>query len=91
MAKKGRAWKMERTVVHKKGGGTRSNRYSDSDFEKKPPPGSRKQYWHPSNNRYQKNPHCIGPTARNTCCRCSSRRGPTTTARGEPLSTSEHG
>jgi hypothetical protein len=56
MAKSGRAWKLERTVVHKKGGGTRSNRYSSNDGPK-PAPHSRKQYWHPGNERYQKNPH----------------------------------
>lgn len=60
MPKRGRAWKMERTVVHKKGGGTRSNRYSGSDSGKKPAPGTRKQYWHAGNGRYQKNPHYKG-------------------------------
>lgn len=60
MAKKGRAWKMERTSVSKRGGGTRSNRYSKSDSSPKPSPGTRKQYWHPGNNRYQKNPHYRG-------------------------------
>lgn len=57
MPKKGRAWKMERTSVRKSDGSTRSNRYSNSDSSKKPAPGTRKQYWHPGNNRYQKNPH----------------------------------
>lgn len=53
--KSGRAWKMERTVVHTKSG-PRSNRYAKSDGPK-PAPHTRKQYWHPGNNRYQTNPH----------------------------------
>lgn len=60
MGKRGRAWKLERTVVHKSDGTTRSNRYSDSDRGKRPRPGTRKQYWHPGNDRYQKNPHYRG-------------------------------
>ncbi len=60
MAKRGRAWKLDRTVVHKQDGGTRSNRYSKSDSSQKPEPGTRKQYWHAGNNRYQKNPHYKG-------------------------------
>lgn len=40
MAKRGRAWKLERTVVHKSDGTTRSNRYSDSDRGKRPRPGT---------------------------------------------------
>lgn len=56
MAQKGRSWKMDRTVVHKSDGTTRSNRYTPSDGPK-PAPHTRKQYWHPGNNRYQKNPH----------------------------------
>lgn len=60
MAKKGRAWKMERTSVRTNGGTTRSNRYSKSDSSAKPEPGTRKQYWHPGNNRYQKNPYFKG-------------------------------
>jgi hypothetical protein len=55
MAQKGRAWKMDRTVVHQ-GGKTRSNRYSGGDGPK-PPPHTRKQYWHPGNGRYQRNPY----------------------------------
>ena len=56
MAKRGRAWKLERTVVHRAGRPARSNRYASSDGPK-PKPHSRKQYWHPGNGRYQKNPH----------------------------------
>jgi hypothetical protein len=55
VAKRGRAWKLERTVVHH-GGKTRSNRYATGDGAK-PAPHSRKQYWHPGNNRYQRNPY----------------------------------
>jgi hypothetical protein len=57
MAKKGQAWKMERTSVNKRDGGTRSNRYSKSDSSPKPPPRTKKQYWHSGKNRYQRNPH----------------------------------
>lgn len=60
MVKKGRAWKMERAVVKKSDGTTRSNRYSGSDSKPRPEPGTRKQYWHPGNNRYQKNPNYNG-------------------------------
>jgi hypothetical protein len=56
MAKRGRAWKLERTVVHRRGRPARSNRYASGDGPK-PKPHSRKQYWHPGNGRYQKNPH----------------------------------
>lgn len=55
MAKSGRAWKLERTVVHH-AGKTRSNRYAADDGPK-PAPHSRKQYWHSGNNRYQRNPY----------------------------------
>ncbi len=55
-AKSGRAWKLERAVVHRSNGTTRSNRYSKSDGPK-PAPGTRRQYWHPGNGRYQRNPH----------------------------------
>lgn len=54
MTKKGRAWKLERAVVHTRKG-TRSNRYAKGDGPK-PAPHSRKQYWHPGNQRYQRNP-----------------------------------
>lgn len=54
-AKSGRAWKMERTVVHTPKG-PRSNRYAPNDGPK-PAPHTRKQYWHPGNERYQRNPH----------------------------------
>jgi hypothetical protein len=54
-AKSGRAWKLERTVVHSRGK-TRSNRYSSGDGPK-PAPHTRKQYWHPGNGRYQRNPY----------------------------------
>ena len=54
--KRGRAWKLERAVVHKRGGGTRSNRYSHGDGPE-PKPHSRKMYWHPGNGRLQRNPH----------------------------------
>ena len=54
MAKRGRSWKLERAVV-RRAGKTRSNRYSKSDGAK-PAPHPRKQYWHPGNGRYQKNP-----------------------------------
>ena len=57
MAKKGQAWKMERTSVNKRDGGTRDNRYSKGDSSPKPPSRTKKQYWHSGNNRYQKNPH----------------------------------
>lgn len=56
MAQRGRAWKIDRTVVHKRGGKPRSNRYSSTDGPK-PAPHTRKQYWHPGNNRYQRNPY----------------------------------
>lgn len=56
MAKRGRAWKLERTMVHRPGKSPRSNRYAPGDGPK-PKPHSRKQYWHPGNGRYQKNPH----------------------------------
>jgi len=55
MAQRGRAWKIDRAAVHR-GGTTRSNRYSSGDGPK-PAPGTRKQYWHPGNGRYQRNPH----------------------------------
>ena len=55
MAQSGRAWKMDRTVVHR-AGKVRSNRYSAGDGPK-PAPHSRKQYWHSGNNRYQRNPY----------------------------------
>jgi hypothetical protein len=55
MAKSGRAWKLERTVVHH-AGKTRSNRYAAGDGPE-PAPHSRKQYWHSGNNRYQRNPY----------------------------------
>jgi hypothetical protein len=58
MAKSGRAWKLERTVVHH-AGKTRSNRYAADDGPK-PAPHSRKQYWHSGNNRYQRNPYWPG-------------------------------
>lgn len=56
VVKRGRAWKLERAVVHKRGGGTRSNRYSRGDGPK-PKPHSRKTYWHPGNGRLQRNPY----------------------------------
>ena len=56
MAKRGRAWKLERAVVHRPGKGPRSNRYAGGDGPK-PAPHSRKQYWHPGNQRYQRNPY----------------------------------
>jgi hypothetical protein len=55
MARRGRAWKLERTVVHRKGRKSRSNRYSRNDGPK-PAPRTRKQYWHSGNRRYQRNP-----------------------------------
>jgi hypothetical protein len=55
MRQRGRAWKLDRTAVHR-GGKTRSNRYTKSDGPK-PAPHSRKHYWHPGNGRYQRNPH----------------------------------
>lgn len=54
-AKKGRAWKLERAVVHGRNG-TRSNRYSSSDGPR-PKPHTRKMYWHPGNGRLQRNPY----------------------------------
>ena len=54
MAQRGRAWKMDRAAVHRDGK-TTSNRYSRTDGPK-PAPHSRKQYWHPGNGRYQRNP-----------------------------------
>ena len=56
MAKRGRAWKLERAVVHRPGRAPRSNRYTRGDGPK-PAPHSRKQYWHPRNQRYQRNPN----------------------------------
>ena len=56
MAQRGRAWKMDRTVVHRSDGTTKSNRYTKGDGPK-PAPHTRKQYWHPGNDRYQRNPH----------------------------------
>jgi hypothetical protein len=47
---------MERTVVHRAGKAPRSNRYAPGDGAK-PAPHSRKQYWHPANGRYQRNPY----------------------------------
>jgi hypothetical protein len=55
-AKRGRAWKLERAVVHRRSGSTRSNRYSAGDGPK-PKPHTRKMYWHPGNGRLQRNPH----------------------------------
>lgn len=58
MAKRGRAWKLERTVVHYRCRPARSNRCASGDGPKpKPKPHSRKQYLHPGNGRHQKNPH----------------------------------
>ena len=55
-AKRGRAWKLERAVVHRRDGSTRSNRYTASDGPK-PKPHTRKMYWHPGNGRLQRNPN----------------------------------
>ena len=49
---------MDRTVVHR-GSKTRSNRYRPGDGPQ-PKPGTRKQYWHPGNQRYQRNPYYRG-------------------------------
>jgi hypothetical protein len=54
MAQSGRSWKLDRAVVHRNGK-ARSNRYSPSDGPR-PRPHSRKQYWHPGNKRFQRNP-----------------------------------
>ena len=44
--KSGRAWKLERASVHVKGTSRpRSNKYSENDSGKKPPPGTRKRVW----------------------------------------------
>jgi hypothetical protein len=59
MAKRGRAWKLERTVVHRKGAPPRSNRYRPGEGPR-PAAGSRQFYWHPGNNRYQRNPYYRG-------------------------------
>ena len=56
MAKRGRAWKLERAAVHQAGKAPRTNRYASGDGPK-PAPHSRKQYWHPGNQRYQRNPY----------------------------------
>ncbi len=45
-AKKGRAWKLERASVHIEGEARpRSNKYSASDGDKKPAPGTRSRVW----------------------------------------------
>jgi hypothetical protein len=59
MAKRGRAWKLERTVVHRKGRAPRSNRYRPGEGPR-PAAGTRRFYWHPGNNRYQRNPYYRG-------------------------------
>jgi hypothetical protein len=59
MSKKGRAWTLERAVVHLPGGSTRSNRYRPGEG-RRPAPGTRKFYWHPGNRRLQRNPFYRG-------------------------------
>jgi hypothetical protein len=45
-SKKGRAWKLERASVHLEGGGRpRSNKYSASDHDQVPAPGTRSRVW----------------------------------------------
>jgi len=43
--KSGRAWKLERASVNGKGPRPRSNKYSASDADRKPDPGSRERIW----------------------------------------------
>lgn len=43
--KSGRAWKLERASVNGKGTRSRSNKYSASDADRKPDPGSRERIW----------------------------------------------
>ncbi|HXF38946.1 MAG TPA: hypothetical protein VN687_04475 [Blastocatellia bacterium] len=43
--KSGRAWKLERASVNGKGARPRSNKYSVSDADRKPAPGSRERIW----------------------------------------------
>ncbi|HXG92172.1 MAG TPA: hypothetical protein VNN73_07345 [Blastocatellia bacterium] len=44
--RQGRAWKMERASVSRKGDSRpRSNKYSESDSSRKPAPGSRERVW----------------------------------------------
>jgi len=43
--KSGRAWKLERASVNGKGSRPRSNKYSASDADRKPAPGSREKIW----------------------------------------------
>lgn len=44
-SKSGRAWKLERASVSVKGSRPRSNKYSSSDSDSKPAPGSREKVW----------------------------------------------
>ena len=45
-AKRGRAWKMERTTVRSaKKARSRSNKYTASDNDRRPAPGSRTRVW----------------------------------------------
>lgn len=45
-AKKGRAWKLERASVNQAGGRrARSNKYSHSDNDRTPEPGTRHRIW----------------------------------------------
>jgi hypothetical protein len=55
MARSRRSWKLDRTVVHRDVK-ARSNRYSASDGPK-PRTHSRKQYGHPGNKRFHRNPY----------------------------------
>jgi hypothetical protein len=44
-AKRGRAWKLERTTVHAGKSRPRSNKYTPADHDRRPAPGSRSRVW----------------------------------------------
>lgn len=73
MAKQGRAWKLERAVVHRTDGMTRSHRYSKNDGPR-PLAGTRKQYWHPGNQRLSTQPPLQGQEADRSPARSSTQR-----------------